>query len=355
MIVDNLLFHNVAEMLDSENGKIMLRIPNNVSNHLSDKGKNANLSNCGVEIRFVMPNSGCVKIKLKYEPSLATHTIATEGTIDKEQEVGKTYTQAIVSYGGFAVKSLNIPTEETEFVFELPEDEDMKNRFNALCTLGKEYGYPFDTRCVRIMFKEARGVLYCGAEGNIITPTSDMMPNKEILIYGSSLTHGSLGLTPLNTYANLTAESLKCDLINLGLAGSCLAEKEIIDYIAKQNFDIALIELGANMLNSFTLDEFKERVCYSVKKITEENKNKKIFFLSPFYQYMDLTQKDKIDSYRKIMEDSVNAFSNAVYLDGSKMMPDLTALSSDLVHLSVKGTKIAAKNIADAIKKEVSL
>ena len=108
------------------------------------------------------------------------------------------------------------------------------------------------------------------------------------------------------------------------------------------------------MFNKFTEEEFKERVEYAVEKITTENPDKKVFFMSPFYQIRDIVGDEKIKTYRIIMENAVKGFENAVYLDGSVMMPDKSALSCDLVHLSEKGAKIAGKNIAEAIKKEVS-
>ncbi len=355
MIADKLLFHNVASMVDAKGGgKLMLRIPEEVSEHINEKAQNANLSNCGVEIRFVMPEEGAVKIKLRYDPTVATQSVETEGK-ETEKELKKTYTQAIVFYGGYAVQAINIPTEEKEFVFELPEDEGIRKRFYALCDLNKEYAFPFDTKCVRILFKDARSVIYCGAEGNIVTPTPDMMPDKKILMYGSSLTYGCFSFTALNSYANITAENLGFDLINLGLAGSCWAEKELIDYIANAPFDVALLELGANMFHKFTDEQFKERVEYAVKKITSENPDKKVFFMSPFYQHLDIVKHEKVTSYREIMKNAVKGTKNAVYLDGSAMMSDASGLSCDLVHLSEKGAKIAGKNIAEAIKKEADL
>lgn len=354
MIVDNLLFHNVTSMIDAKGGgKLMLRIPEEVSEHINEKAQNMNLANCGMEIRFVMPEKGAVKIRLRYDPTLSTQSVETEGK-ETEKELKKTYVQAIVFYGGYAVHSINIPTEEKEFIFELPEDEGMRKRFYALCDLNKDYGYPFDTKCVRILLKDARSVIYCGAEGNIVPPTPDMMPDKKILMYGSSLTYGCFSFTALNSYASITAENLGFDLINLGLAGSCWAEKELIDYIATADWNVALLELGANMFNKFTEEQFKERVEYAVKKITSENPDKKVFFMSPFYQHRDIIGGEKIKTYRIIMENAVKGFENAVYLDGSVMMPDSSGLSCDLVHLSEKGAKIAGKNIAEAIKKEVS-
>ena len=354
MTADNLLFHNVESMIDAPGGgKYMLRVPKDVAGHINEKAQNANLSNCGVEIRFVMPESGAVKIKLRFDPSAATHSIATEDNNKEDKEPIKTCVQGLVYYGSFGTGIINIPTEEKEFTFELPEEEDMRRRFYALCKLSKEYGHPFDPRCVRIILREARTVVYCGAEGNICAPSADMMPSRKLLAYGSSLTHGSLGINGVNTFANITAERLGFDLYNLGLAGSCHAEPKLIDYISEAEWDVALIELGANMMNKFTEEEFEERVKYAVNTIACKNPEKKVFFLSSFYQYRDIIGDEKIKNFREIIKNAVKG--NAVYLNGKEIMPREEFLSSDLVHLGVQGARLAGKNIAEAIKREVSL
>lgn len=70
--------------------------------------------------------------------------------------------------------------------------------------------------------------------GDIAPPVKAQTPSKTLLCYGSSITHSSNSIDASHTWASLIAHSLNMDLRNLGMAGSCAIEPEVINYIASE-------------------------------------------------------------------------------------------------------------------------
>ncbi len=56
-------------------------------------------------------------------------------------------------------------------------------------------------------------------KGKVEPPRSGDLPEKTYLAYGSSITHGSLGLIQPDSYAFRIAQQLGTDYLNLGFAG----------------------------------------------------------------------------------------------------------------------------------------
>jgi len=73
-----------------------------------------------------------------------------------------------------------------------------------------------------------------GVEGDVRPPKKSETPRKTLLTYGSSITHGSNSLAAPNNWTSLVAHHLNTDLRNLGFAGSCCMEPEMIEYIASE-------------------------------------------------------------------------------------------------------------------------
>ena len=89
--------------------------------------------------------------------------------------------------------------------------------------------------------------------GDIETPKANQCPKSTLLSYGSSITHGSNAIDTSHTWVSLLAHNLNMDARNLGMAGSCAMEPEMVDYIASQgekgHWDLATLELGINVLS----------------------------------------------------------------------------------------------------------
>lgn len=84
-----------------------------------------------------------------------------------------------------------------------------------------------------------------------------------ILYYGSSISQGACASKPSCTYQSFIERWTKIDYINLGFAGNCLGEKNMLEYIAKQAMSAFVLEYD---YNANTADFLKEthRDCYKV-------------------------------------------------------------------------------------------
>lgn len=189
-------------------------------------------------------------------------------------------------------------------------------------------------------------------EGDITPPRSEQVPKVRYLAYGSSITHGSHGIIPTNTYAAHTARLLNADLINLGFAGAAKLESGVADYIAtRDDWNFATLEMGINIL-WIDPEEYRRRVEYFVKTIAKAHPQKKIFCIDVFYCYSDVYNDGKAAKFREIMKETIEKLrlSNVVYVNGLSVLDGSYGLASDIVHLNNISTSYVGQRLASIIK-----
>ncbi len=196
-------------------------------------------------------------------------------------------------------------------------------------------------------------------EGKYRLPEIGTSPRKQLLCYGTSITHGAKLSGPHLTYPYMTAKRLGMDLINLGMAGTALCEPEMADYIAnRSDWDIATLAMSVNMYaQKFPCDEFRERIHYMVNTIAKANSDKPIFCITlypfsddvgVFTEWSTRTAKD----YRKALRDVVKdcPYENVHLLEGTEILKDFTLLAPDLIHPNDLGMMQMAENLSMKIK-----
>lgn len=326
MIFKNLLLHNVAELVPTDDGGYaMLRAPLTVEEVLSEPGRRMNRGATGVELRFVI-KSGTVRIKIAS---------------------GDLY----VYYGGIQSgwqTSRFAGSEEARWI-ELPLDTE---RMPAFERITKENGLIYSPTVVRLIMAGGQPVIY-DVEGDIEPPTADLMPSKTLLAYGSSITHGSLSLLPTTTWVYQLADSLGMDYLNKGYAGSCHAEPEMIDYLATLDFDCAVVSFGANM-SRYTAKDYEQRARYLIPTLCKAHPDRKFIFIDATYQASDIFDGEdgKMAQFRKIMSRLMAEynFPNAKYVCGLELLDGSWGLSGDLVHPNIKGVNAIANNLTPIAK-----
>ncbi len=326
MIFKNILLHNVAELQPTEDGGYaMLRSPLAAENGLSERGKLMNRNATGVELRFVL-NSGSVRIKIRCD-------------------------DAYVYYGGVQAgwqTSHFAPSAEPRWIEFSLEHQSMQ----GLERITEENNYPYSPRMVRVILSGSAPVIY-DVEGDLSLPTADMMPQKTLLAYGSSITHGSISFVPTTTWVCQLADALGADYLNKGYAGSCHAEPELVNYLATLDFDYAVVSLGANMCD-FSNQDYESRAKNVINTLCTARPNSKFIFIDSSYQAGDFFEgeQSKIAQYRKIMSRLVaeSGFANAKYVSGLELMSGSWGLTGDFVHPNVKGVNAIANNIIPIAK-----
>ncbi len=70
-----------------------------------------------------------------------------------------------------------------------------------------------------------------------------------IIVYGSSIVHGTAATRPGLVYTNILSRYLNLNVVNLGFSGKALAEPAIIDYIASRDMLLFVLDYDHNAPN----------------------------------------------------------------------------------------------------------
>ena len=338
MIYKNIEIHNVKELIECENGGVTwMRVPQNVYDNLETGEQSARMAvnSTGVELRFVM-KSDEVKIRMQ---SLGTPTSVTNFNVFRGDIQGGWEDHESGRY---------ITTGELDYVIKKPENMEL------LRSVSKDSGTEWDPEVVRVIFNRGNFRII-DVTGDVEPPSKEQKPSKTLFAYGSSITHGSNSLCASNNWVSLVAHNLDMDFRNLGMAGSCAMEPEMIDFIASEGeaglWDVALLELGINVLG-WENEKITERVTNTIVNIAGRNKDKKIVVISPFYCCDDYKNGGLAEKWRDMIEKIVKdlAFENVTYINGLDLLGSMTLISADEVHPNIYGVAQIAERLYDRIK-----
>lgn len=335
MIYKNIEIHNAAQLIQEEKGGISwMRVPQNVYDGLyGDNGRRMCLGTTGIELRFVMKGeSATLTLRPKTEMGIVSFNVFFGGL----QAGWNCYGE-----GG------TITRENPKIVINRPQNMEMMKKISA------DSGYAWDTEVVRVVINKGIFAIM-DVEGDVCPPRKDQLPEKTILAYGSSITHGSNTLSACNSWPSVLAHRLNTDLINLGMAGSCGMEFEMMDYIAslgeEDRWTAAILELGINVL-VWDEDKIHLHVENALKQVAGRNPNKKVYVISPFYCHKDYYGEDDANKWRRCIEKIIKemAYSNVEYINGLDILGHISGLSADEVHPNIYGIQQMADRLTARI------
>lgn len=316
----------------------MNRVPEELRLKLHGMALDAAYFGCGTEIRFNLEDEE-VKVLLKRMPG--------KGIVGG-------YGIAEVYYGSFQGSWQDSPriigNDAVEIVVKKPENIEL------LSKLTREYRLPYDPELVRILLPYEWGNCLIDIKGKCSPPRQGQTPERKCLSYGSSITHGGTAIRPSGSYAMRIARNLGVDLINLGFAGSAQMEGEMADYIAeRQDWDFATLEMGVNVIEMWSTEQFAEKVDYFVSRIAEANSDKWIFCIDLFSQTMDFERNPKIREYREVVKRKVESVKlpKLVYICGRDLLTSVSELTADVLHPSEDGMEEIARNLTDIMEKHM--
>lgn len=339
MIYKNVLLHNVAEIIDNDDGSFSWkRVPSDVHKAMeSPHSDNVVHNSTGVEMRFVINGENAV-IKMS--------------TYDAEPDssgVFHIYRGSL--QGGWEDHELHKIAVNRVEEFVIPKSKNIEH----LKVMSEQCGCPWDPEVIRIIFDRGRFKIF-DIIGDIAPPERRQCPSKTLLAYGSSITHGSNSIDMSHSWVSLLAHNLNMDALNLGCAGSCYLEPKMADYIAdegqKGNWDAAVLELGINVLG-WNEDKIYERVNYMLDTITAKNKDKYIFVISPFYYCGEyFNDGDNAKRWRISIEKCVKRLNNnkVIYINGFEILDGMKYISADEVHPNIYGVQRIADMLTVKIK-----
>ncbi|MBQ7924914.1 MAG: SGNH/GDSL hydrolase family protein [Lachnospiraceae bacterium] len=325
MIFQNIEFHNVAELEQTDKGYIMWRVPADVRAHLNpDSAQGVCRFGSGIELRFRMV-SDTVNLVLRTDP------IA-------EAQVAYIYYGAFQA--GFMYSSKVINAEETVITIAKPEgnaigqDPTGATGLEIMRKVTTEHQLAFDPEVVRVVIPYGHNY-FVRLEGEVLPPEESQLPAKTYLAYGSSITHGSLGLATPFTYAFRVSQEMRCDYLNLGFAGNAHLEPAIVDYIVgRKDWDFGSFEWGINMMgDQFPLELFEKRVKYFIEKLTEDGRP---VVVTGIFGY--LCESPRTEQMREIVRRNAKGVaSNICFVDAKALLNNPSYVSADLIHPTAEG------------------
>ncbi len=316
----NYTFHNAVEIIETEDGVHAARLPVALEPYLNPNAQMRMYWSVGCELRFV-PRAWPVHV-----------------TLSKADEGPALVT---VYHGAFMRGQQHIVGPDPVTIAITPPD-----KMAHLIDIAGRDGHAFDPQLVRVMLPWRGTTMVHSVEGDIVPPRPDQTPATRYLAYGSSISQGNLALRPDGMYVARTAQRLGVDLFNKGLGGGAHLEPEVADFIAsRDDWDFATLELGINMVGGFSAEAFDARAHQFVATVAATGRRVFVLDLLPFVNDADPA---KVASFRQSVRDAVAAAGqpNTVYVDAQPLLPDLTGLTTDLVHPSPAGMETIAANLA---------
>lgn len=326
----NYTLHNVAQTITKPDGsQKIVRLPEDIIKKLETaSGRDAAAyAPFSCEIRFILKGEKAV-LKLVYEG---------------DEEYAPTIYMYLGNFqsGWLWLSPIKLKNGINEIEVEYPNNMDWLKR------IAKENNCGFSPEVIRISGLSSETSIL-GIEGDIRSPEKSELPDKTVMFYGSSITHGSLSQNMNSCYASLTARKLGADIVNKALAGSCFLEKEMIDYVLGYDADLFVIELGTNCYNEENDDWFARRV----KNVLETHERlcpeKTLFLIDIFRAYNTITCRETVRRCIKEKE-----YSNVIYIDGYEILPGEIYYAADMVHPSLDSHFLMAEKITEIIKKSL--
>ncbi|UPM44274.1 GDSL-type esterase/lipase family protein [Halocatena salina] len=329
---DRLEFHNVGECRAVEEGVVLQRVPERVRTALNEGAQTRMVHPAGVELRFVPDDSVSV-------------TLSTNPTDRATESIVRVFWGSIQSTETFV-----IGPEPTTIELSIPE---------PLTDIRPEKREPlaYDPHVCRLVLPgEHRGahVCYHGVEGDRRPPTEAELPDQRYLAYGTSITEGEAAVAEHLTYVNQTARRLGVDPINLGSCGTAYCDRAMADHIAaRDDWDIATLALSVNMVDRFSVEEFRERTTYMIDRIAAANPDATIACITIYPNARDVRMSvdgERCEQFRQALRDTVADIDNVSLFEGPEILPDIGGLTTDLVHPGDNAMIRMSENLADTLE-----
>ncbi len=339
--------HNVAELEPASTGGLYLRrFPGAVRRALSPLGRMVAEESAGVEIRFVTEGDA-FRLSLGAEPFCLDQF--EFNTLD-----------VFIFRGDFFHSRRKVETGRINPILVTDIGGGIRQRMNGLgaealkrCRFSPEVWRIFLGRFPATLIELSTFGAPCRA------PLPTEVPAKRWLAYGSSITNGGSASAHPLAYIYQAAHRLGVDVYNQGLSGSCHCEPEVADYFAsRQDWDLITLELGVNMRQGFTPEEFEKRASHLVHTVAQAHPERPIALLS-IYPNADLPPACDADAPLACKQLAFNealrriaatAGNNVHLIDGSSILQTFHGLSTDLIHPGDYGHIEMGQRLAESLK-----
>lgn len=332
----NVELHNVCDIVEDPGkpGFRTSRYPLAIHDRINEGAKNNSFHGTAVEIRGMLPPGGEARITLE---TLDTNCVPPV---------------VMVYHGGLSSQAVHLPMQPTTITITEPA------KLALIESVAGKHDLGFDPRLVRVCLPPIHPVRIISIEGDLTYPQPGATPDRTMLSYGSSITHGAHAISPRGTYAAQCAWRLGCDLINLGVGGSARMDAAIAEHIAaRDDWDFATFEMGINVRSIWSSEQLHEKVDYFVGAIAAAKPDKHLFCIDLFTNDQDFVDKQEwgVGFRRVVAEIAAKHNPDRVhYVDGRTILTDPTGLQVDLVHPNDNGMIEMGENLAAVIEQALA-
>ncbi|MCK5812434.1 MAG: hypothetical protein KAG94_06010 [Clostridiales bacterium] len=240
----------------------------------------------------------------------------------------------------------------------------VNERLYQSAEMGKQTRY--NKSVWRVVFLKRFTAIFHGidvANNQIRPPKKEELPSKTFLMYGSSISFGATsGGSSYLSFPQVAARTLGYQVMNKSMPGSCFCEKAVTDMIvACNNVDFFLYEIGGNMRNRYSVEEFSERFKYLMDETRKHHPKKIIIAIDVFWTIRHIPFEDEkkvnkvIDGYNLAMKEYIEKRDDEfmILLDSKSILPDFSLLCADMLHPSAYGHMVMGENLVKEISKYV--
>ncbi len=329
MIYNNVELHNIDAVGEGEFGTVMYRVPEETRQQLNARARDVVAPHTtGVEIRFVMNGDRAV-VKVY--------------VVSNDQNA---YLPVQLYYGGVPsgwvwFDPMNLNPGLNEIVINKPKG------LEKLIEKSKNEGHNFDVGVIRVLLPACKMQLV-DVEGDVRPPKDCEKPQKKVLFYGSSITHGSLSCLTSNTFVNILGAEMNADVFNKGFPGSCHVSHAMSDYIAsRSDYDYAVCEVATNVYKTIPDEELVERIEYLIKQYKTAHSDKPLVIID------NLIVTERTEPSRKLVRRAIKntGFDKIVYVNGKKLLTSSRFVMADFTHPTPMGQFTIAMNLLKVLKK----
>lgn len=218
--------------------------------------------------------------------------------------------------------------EDVEFTAQLPADSKMHSAMLYLPNM-------CETFCKSIEL----------ADGAFFEPVPESA--NRILFIGDSITQGMTAPEPDKSYANMYADAMKCDALNIAVGGAMMAG-ELGKLALNLKWKTAFIAFGVNDFNhAVPIDDFMKNTRTLLSDISQK-RGVSLNIITPI-PWAARTEPNAIGlhlaDYREAIRKTASEFSNVRLIDGCRLVADDPALFVDNIHPNTKGMETYACNL----------
>ena len=332
MLFKDLEFHNVEEILPSGEGYRLHRFPRQAREQMGEGASTYGRYICqlttGCEIRFVTEGD-------RVQLSLSSFDV--DGFIH-------------VFRGDFKYATYRVEAGKVNH-FMLTKSP----QFEALPAAYKRGRFSPDVW--RILSGHDFGLTFVDIEPfgyRLRPPLPEEKPDKTLLVYGTSITHGACAAAYTLAYSQYLGRLLGCEILNKGMGGSCMNEAAVADYFASLGFDAVLLENEVNMGTAMA-EEYARNGAYLLDRLAVSHPDCPIWAVTA-YPNASLSGADPSDPCVKkpfVNDDALRkmaaGYPNVHIIEGDTVLTDFTGLQCDLIHLNDYGHIQVAQRLAQLI------